>query len=310
MPWLDLDHSVAACLRQRHIHIGAILSAHSVCAVSHMQHHANCEASTTSLFLQQITSQALFIKVESGIALYILVKHNFVGVSHSTDVQSFISESDSIWGLQLLAILGLQLLATRHFTSTLFYGRLTIFLGHYCQGYYCDRKGRVACAQSFAPWQQATKEFTRRDHSVITCSHHIDILLFFVHIPFMVNHTINATPPERLQQHLLLCTNRTNRTFSVWRLNPAQPLHPGHSTTLLTIGKPERHVRKASHRGSKQQLSSHATITIIACSRHIYILLFFAHIPFMVNHTINATPLERLQHQQQWKFWSFWTQLL
>jgi len=65
MPWLDLDHSVAACLRQRHIHIGAILSARSVCAVSHMQHHANCEASTTSLFLQQITSQALFIKVES-----------------------------------------------------------------------------------------------------------------------------------------------------------------------------------------------------------------------------------------------------
>jgi len=36
-------------------------------------------------------------------------------------------------------------------------------------------------------------------------------------------------------------------------------------------------------------------ITIIACSRHVYIL-FFAHIPFVVNHTINATPTERLQH--------------
>ena len=38
------------------------------------------------------------------------------------------------------------------------------------------------------------------------------------HIPFVVNHTFNATPPERLQQHpLLFTTNRTDRTFSVWR---------------------------------------------------------------------------------------------
>ena len=27
------------------------------------------------------------------------------------------------------------------------------------------------------------------------------MVLFFTHIPFVVNHTINATPPERLQQH-------------------------------------------------------------------------------------------------------------
>ena len=27
------------------------------------------------------------------------------------------------------------------------------------------------------------------------------MVLFFTHIPFLVNHTINATPPERLQQH-------------------------------------------------------------------------------------------------------------
>jgi len=26
-------------------------------------------------------------------------------------------------------------------------------------------------------------------------------VLFFAHIPFVVNHTINATPPERLQQY-------------------------------------------------------------------------------------------------------------
>ena len=29
---------------------------------------------------------------------------------------------------------------------------------------------------------------------------HIRMVLFFTHIPFVVNHTINATPPERLQQ--------------------------------------------------------------------------------------------------------------
>jgi len=27
------------------------------------------------------------------------------------------------------------------------------------------------------------------------------MVLFFTHIPFVVNHTINATSPERLQQY-------------------------------------------------------------------------------------------------------------
>jgi len=66
----------------------------------------------------------------------------------------------------------------------------------------CDRKARVASAQSFTLWQQATIEFTRHDHSMIACSRLICILLFFSHIPFVVNHTINATPTERLQHQL------------------------------------------------------------------------------------------------------------
>jgi len=37
----------------------------------------------------------------------------------------------------------------------------------------CDRKSRAACAQSFAPWQQATTQITRRDHSIIACSRHV-----------------------------------------------------------------------------------------------------------------------------------------
>jgi len=75
-------------------------------------------------------------------------------------------------------------------------------------------------------WQQATIEFTCHDHSphtpVVTfnCSQvnigrastprslfhclfapHVCMVLFFTHISFVVNHTINATPPERLQQY-------------------------------------------------------------------------------------------------------------
>jgi len=63
---------------------------------------------------------------------------------------------------------------------------------------------------------------------------HICMVLFFTHIPFVVNHTINATPPKRLQQHpLLFTTNHTDHWFFGWRLNSARPSHPGHSTILL-----------------------------------------------------------------------------
>ena len=92
--------------------------------------------------------------------------------------------------------------------------------------YCCDRKSRVTCAQSFTLWQQATIEFTCPDHSprtlVVTfngsqvnigrastprslfyCLYapHICMVLFFTHIPFVVNHTFNGTPPERLQHY-------------------------------------------------------------------------------------------------------------
>ena len=97
-------------------------------------------------------------------------------------------------------------------------------------------------------------------------------------------------------------------------------------------------MRKASHCGSKQQQSSpdeiilvvtvskhnqlftrftsiirghsprslHRDHSIIACSRHIHIFLFFAHILFVVNHAINATPSERLQHHKGVIVLNFW----
>jgi len=51
-------------------------------------------------------------------------------------------------------------------------------------------------------WQQATVEFTCHDHSIIACSRHVYILLLIAHIPFVVNHIINAMSTERLQQYL------------------------------------------------------------------------------------------------------------
>ena len=88
----------------------------------------------------------------------------------------------------------------------------------------CDRKSRAACAQSFAPWQQATIEISRRGHSIIACSRHIHIFLFFAYIPFVVNRTINATPPERPQH----CTNGAlamlgNRSGLINRKNIRSP---------------------------------------------------------------------------------------
>ena len=64
-------------------------------------------------------------------------------------------------------------------------------------------------------------------------------VLFFVHIPFVVNCTFNATPTERLQQiSLLFTTNRTDCMFFLWKLHLARPSHPGHSTILLWSQSP------------------------------------------------------------------------
>jgi len=39
--------------------------------------------------------------------------------------------------------------------------------------------------RSFAPWQQATMEIMRCNLSIIACSRHEYISLFFAHIPFV-----------------------------------------------------------------------------------------------------------------------------
>ena len=47
--------------------------------------------------------------------------------------------------------------------------------------YCCDRKSRAAYAQSFAPWQQATIEITRRDHYNCLFAPHTYIFVLRAH---------------------------------------------------------------------------------------------------------------------------------
>jgi len=68
---------------------------------------------------------------------------------------------------------------------------------------------------------------------------------------------------------------------------------------FVASGKPERHVRKTSSCGSKQQQRSPSEITLLLLVRATYTwVLFFAHILCVVNRTFNATPTERLQQEK------------
>jgi len=123
------------------------------------------------------------------------------------------------------------------------------------------------------------------------------MVLFCTHIPFMANHTINATPLERLQQHPLFFTmNHTVRTFFVWRLNSAWSPHPGQSTILLRSEIPSGMCAKLRTVAASNNRDPVSQSLLLLLPRATYIMVsFFTHIPFVVNHTINATPPERLQ---------------
>jgi len=67
-----------------------------------------------------------------------------------------------------------------------------------------------------------------------TCSSQV----FFMYLA-CENHTFNATPTEKLQQHpLVFAMNRTYCTCFLWRLYLAPPSHPSQSTTLLWLDRP------------------------------------------------------------------------
>jgi len=121
----------------------------------------------------------------------------------------------------------------------------------------CDRKSRAAYALSFALWQQATIEFTCHDHSIIACSRHIYVWCcssrtshswWITQSRCCCNTTgevATTSPPfynEPHRSHVLCVTAELRTTFTSWSQHH-----------FVAIGNPERHMRKASHRGSKQQ---------------------------------------------------------
>jgi len=75
------------------------------------------------------------------------------------------------------------LFRTNHTDRTFFVWRLTphdlhiLVTAPFC----CDRKSRAAYAQSFAPWQQATIEITRRDHYYCLFAPHTYIFFLRAH---------------------------------------------------------------------------------------------------------------------------------
>ena len=130
----------------------------------------------------------------------------------------------------------------------------------------CDWKARAESVQSFTLWQQAIMEMTCYDHSIIACTHHLYMVLFFTHISFMMNRTFNATPPERLQQHpLLFTTNCTDLTFFLQRLQLARLSYPGHSTILLQSESPCGKCAKFCTVAASNNKISHTAITLRVC---------------------------------------------
>ena len=148
------------------------------------------------------------------------------------------------------------------------------------------------------------------------------MVLFFTHIPFMVNHTINASPPRGCNNnpsflhrtapivrslcegwtphnlHILVtapfCCDRKSRatyaqSFALWQ----------QATTEFTCHDQSPPTLVITFNGSQVNIGRASTPrSLFYClfAPHICMVSFFTHIPFVVNHTINASPPERLQH--------------
>jgi len=63
------------------------------------------------------------------------------------------------------------------------------------------------------------------------------MVLFFTHIPFVVNHTFNATPPERLEQeyHLFLHLGWIISLILVMEDNAVQDYLASYSRSVGTL---------------------------------------------------------------------------
>jgi len=84
------------------------------------------------------------------------------------------------------------------------------------------------------------------------------------------NHTFNATPAERFQQHpLVFAMNRTYRTFFLWRLHLASPSLPGQSTTLLWLERPSSKCAKLPTGAPSNNEDPTSWSFYFCCSHHM-----------------------------------------
>jgi len=121
-------------------------------------------------------------------------------------------------------------------------------------------------AQSFAPWQQATIEIMLAISLTIACSRNIyDGVTLHAHPVRGESHNqrnttgevATSSPPfynKPHRSHVLCAKAELGTTSTSWSQHH-----------FIAIGNPERHARKASHRGSKQQQRS--------CSQSLFLLL-------------------------------------
>ena len=161
---------------------------------------------------------------------------------------------------------------------------------------FCDRKARAASAQSFALWQQATIDITCRDYFIIACLCHLyrNVVLRAHSVrgetciqrnasrevattspPFSKNRTDSSSFCEGftwLELHILV----TAPFCCDWK-SPS-----GMCTKLRTVA--------ASNNKDHTQWSLYYCLFA-----PLIWVLFFVHIPFVVNHVFSAMPAQRLQ---------------
>jgi len=125
---------------------------------------------------------------------------------------------------------------------------------------------QVACAQSFTPWQQATIKIMLTISLTIACSRYIS------------NGVILNAHPVRGESH-----SQHNTTEEVATTSPRFYIEPRQSHVPCV---------KAELGKASTSWSQHHFVDV---SLTYVMVLLFTHILFMVNHTINATPPERLQ---------------
>jgi len=123
-----------------------------------------------------------------------------------------------------------------------------------CTPWCCNQKCRAGYAQSFAPWQQATIEIMRHNLSYYCLlAPRIYIFVLCTHPVCAESHNqcnatgeVATTSPlfynEPHRSHVLCVKAELGTTSTSWSQHH-----------FVAIGNPERHVRKASHCGSKQQ---------------------------------------------------------